>query len=134
LAERTLETLIPDAHERGKRITEISDASRAVVVKAYLHDSLLARRNVFQESPAAHALSPLIEEERGDLLAATIRLSDLLEPLIETLENHGIRVPLSYSQARTLDAAVLSLVNAAPKKSASLEQTTSLVHSLLPKS
>jgi hypothetical protein len=134
LAERTLETLIPDPHERGKRITEISDASRAVVGKAYLHDCLIARRNVFQESPAAHALAPLIEEERSDLLAATIRLSDLLEPLVETRGNHGIRAPLSYSQARTLDAGVLSLVNAAPKQSASLEQTTNLVHSLLPKS
>jgi hypothetical protein len=134
LAERRLEALIPDAHERGKRITEISDASRAVVGKAYLHDCLVARRNVFQESPAAHGLSPLIEEERSDLLAAAIHLSDLLEPLIETRGNHGIRTSLSYSQARTLDAGVLSLVNAAPKQSASLEQTTNLVRSLLPKS
>jgi hypothetical protein len=130
LAEHTLETLIPDSHERGQRVTEIADASRAVVGKAYFHDRLIERRNASQDTPAAHALTPLLEEERGDLLAATARLSDLLEPLVDTKKN-VLHSPLSYAQARTLDAAVLSLVNAAPKQSASLEQTEGLVRSLL---
>lgn len=130
LAERTLETLIPDSHERGQRVTEIADASRSVVGKAYLHDKLVARYNASQGSPAAHALMPLIDEERGDLLAATVRLSELLEPLIDTRKNL-LHQPLNYLQARRLDAAVLSLVNAAPKQSASLEQTEDLVRSLL---
>jgi hypothetical protein len=133
LAEHTLETLIPDSHERGERVTEISDASRTVVGKAYIYDRLLARRNALQESTSAHALDPLIEEERRELLTATLRLSNLLEPLIETSGNHSLHAPLSYSQARTLDGAVLSLVNAAPRQSASLAETTSLVRSLLSK-
>jgi hypothetical protein len=133
LAENLLETLIPDAHERGERVTEISDASRAVVGKAYLHDLLVGRRHTLQGSPSAPGLNTLINEEQGDLLAATARLSDLLEPLIETKVSHGLHEPLSYAQARKLDAAVLSLVNAAPRQSASLEETKGIVLTLLSK-
>jgi hypothetical protein len=131
LAEHILETLIPDSHERGVKVTAIADASRAVLGKAYLHDQLVARHSAFQGSASGRALTPLIEEERSDLLAETARLSDLLEPLIETEKNRISHVPLNYSQARALDAAVLSLVNAAPKQSASLEQATGRVRSLL---
>jgi hypothetical protein len=133
LAEHTLETLIPDSHQRGERITEIADASRTIVGKAYLHDRLVARRKAFQDSPSAHALNLLVEEERAELLAATLRLSDLLEPLIETREDRIFHLPLSYSQARVLDAAVLSLVSAAPKQTASLQETRDQIRSLLSK-
>ncbi|MGF7181583.1 hypothetical protein [Tunturiibacter psychrotolerans] len=133
LAEKTLEQLIPDSHERGERVTEIADASRAIVGKAFLCDQLIARRTAFQNSPSAHALTPLIEEERVDILAATARLSDLLEPLLEPDQSRVSNVPLNYSEARQLDAAVLSLVNAAPKQTASLENTQKHIRSLLSK-
>jgi hypothetical protein len=133
LAEKTLEQLIPDSHQRGERVTEIADASRAIVGKTFLCDHLIARRNAFQNSPSAHALTPLIEEERADILAATARLSDLLEPLLEPEQSRVSQVPLNYSEARQLDAAVLSLVNAAPKQTASLEETQKHIRSLLSK-
>jgi hypothetical protein len=133
LAEKTLERLIPDSHQRGERVTEIADASRTIVGKAFLCDQLIARRNAFQSSPSAHALTPLIEEERADILAATARLSDLLEPLLEPGQSRVSHVPLNYSEARQLDAAVLSLVNAAPEQTASLEQTQKYIRSLLSK-
>ena len=133
LAEKTLEQLIPDAHQRGERVTGISDASRAIVGKTFLCDQLIARRNAFQNSPSAHALTPLIEEERADILVATARLSDLLEPLLEQGPSHVSHVPLDYSEARRLDAAVLSLVNAAPKQTASLEDTQRHIRTLLSK-
>jgi hypothetical protein len=133
LAEKTLEQLIPDSHERGERVTEIADASRAIVGKAFLCDQLIARRTAFQNSPSAHALTPLIEEERVDILAATARLSDLLKPLLEPDQSRVSHVPLNYSEARQLDAAVLSLVNAAPKQTASLENTQKHIRSLLSK-
>jgi hypothetical protein len=133
LAEKTLERLIPDSHQRGERVTEIADASRAIVGKAFLCDQLIARRNAFQSSSSAHALTPLIEEERADILAATARLSDLLEPLLEAGQSRVSHVPLNYSEARQLDAAVLSLVNAAPEQTASLEQTQKHIRSLLSK-
>ncbi|MBB6142842.1 hypothetical protein HNQ77_000780 [Silvibacterium bohemicum] len=133
LAEMTLERLIPDSHQRGERVTEIADASRAVVGKAFFCDQLIARRNAFQDSPAAHTLTPLIAEERADLFAATARLSGLLEPLLEPVQNNISHVPLSYSQARQLDTAILSLVNAAPQQTASLEETQEHIRSLLSK-
>jgi hypothetical protein len=133
LAEKTLEQLIPDSHQRGERVTEIADASRAIVGKTFLCDQLIARRNVFQNSPSAHALTPLIEEERADILAATVRLSDLLQPLLEPELSRISHVPLNYPEARLLDAAVLSLVNAAPKQTASLEDTQKHIRSLLSK-
>jgi hypothetical protein len=133
LAEKTLEHLIPDSHQRGERVTEIADASRAIVGKAFLCDRLLARRDAFQNSPSAHALTPLIEAERADVLAATTRLSDLLEPLLEPGQSRVSHVPLNYSEARQLDAAVLSLVNAAPEQTASLERTQKHIRSLLSK-
>jgi hypothetical protein len=131
LGEKTLERLIPDSHQRGEQITEISDASRAIVGKTFLCDQLIARRNALQDSPSAHALTPLIEEERADILAATARLSDLLEPLLESGQSRVSHVPLNYSEARQLDAAVLSLVNAAPKQTAGLEETQRHIRSLL---
>jgi hypothetical protein len=133
LAEKTLERLIPDSHQRGERVTEIADASRAIVGKAFLCDQLIARRNAFQNSPSARALTSLIEEERADILAATARLSDLLEPLLEPGQSRVSHIPLNYSEARQLDAAVLSLVNAAPEQTASLEQTQKYIRSLLSK-
>jgi hypothetical protein len=133
LAEKTLERLIPDSHQRGERVTEIADASRAIVGKAFLCDQLIARRNAFQDSPSAHALTPLIEEERADILAATARLSDLLEPLLEPEPSRVSHAPLNYAEARQLDAAVLSLVNAAPEQTASLDQTQKHIRSLLSK-
>jgi hypothetical protein len=133
LAEKTLERLIPDSHQRGERVTEIADASRAIVGKASLCDQLIARRNAFQNSPSAHAITPLIEEERADISAETARLSELLEPLLEPGQSRVSQVPLNYSEARQLDAAVLSLVNAAPKQTASLAETQRYVRSLLSK-
>jgi hypothetical protein len=133
LAEKALEQLIPDSHQRGERVTEIADASRAIVGKTFLCDQLIARRNAFQNSPSAHALTPLIEEERAGILAATARLSDLLEPLLEPDQSRVSHVPLNYPEARQLDAAVLSLVNAAPKQTASLEDTQRHIRTLLSK-
>lgn len=133
LGEKTLERLIPDSHQRGERVTEISDASRAIVGKAFLCDRLIARRNAFQNSPSANALTPLIEDERADVLAATTRLSDLLEPLLEPGQSRVSHVPLNYSEALQLDAAVLSLVNAAPVQTASLDQTQKHIRFLLSK-
>jgi hypothetical protein len=131
LAEKELERLIPDAHQRGERVTAITDASRAIVGKAFLCDQLIARRNAFQDSPSAHALTPLIEEERADIFAATARLSDLLEPLLDPGQSRVSRVPLNYSEARQLDAAVLALVDAAPEQTASLKETQEHIRSLL---
>jgi hypothetical protein len=133
LAEKTLEQLIPDSHQRGERVTEIADASRAIVGKAFLCDQVTARRTAFQSGPSAQALTPLIEEERADILATTARLSDLLEPILEPDQSRVYHLPLNYPEARQLDVTVLSLVNAAPKQAASLEDTQKLIHSLLSK-
>jgi hypothetical protein len=134
LAESTLEAQIPDAHERGERITQISNASQSVLGKAFFYDRLLTRQRALGESSSASSLNPLIHEERIDLLAATARLSDLLDPFPEMRGRRILREPLSYAQARSLDEAILSLFTAAPKQSASLPETTSLVRALLPKS
>jgi hypothetical protein len=133
LAESTLEAQIPDAHERGERITQISNASQSVLGKAFFYDRLLTRQRALGESSSARSLNPLIQEERVDLLAAAARLSDLLDPFPEMRGRRILREPLSYAQARSLDAAILSLFTAAPKQSASLQETTSLVRALLPK-
>jgi hypothetical protein len=133
LAESTLEAMIPDSHARGERITQISNASRAVVGKAFVYDRLLSRQRALAGSSAANALSPIARDERADLLAAMARLSDLLEPFPDMRGRRALQEPLSYAQARSLDAAILSLFNAAPRRSASLEQTTSVVRSLLPR-
>jgi hypothetical protein len=133
LAESALEAAIPDAHQRGERITEIANASQAVVGKVFLYDRLLARKRAMQEGSQANALNSLIGDERTDLLAATTKLSSLLQPLLAIPESRELSEPLSYAQARALDAAILSLYNGAPKRSANLEQTTHLVRSLLSK-
>jgi hypothetical protein len=133
LAESAIEAVIPDAHERGQRISSIADASRIVVGKAFIYNHLLARRRTLQQGSQAAALNSLIQEEKADLLDATAKLIVLLEPLLPIPEEHGPDAPLSYSQARALDTAILSLYNGASPKSASLEQTTHLVRSLLAK-
>lgn len=133
LAEHSLEVSIPDAHDRGERITEITDASKAVVGKAFFCDRLMARRLDLEASSSAHALDPLIQSERADLLAATARLSDMVNPLITVPTKHKSQTPLSYAQARELDVAILALFDAAPKQSASLLETTNRVRMLLTK-
>lgn len=119
LAESALEAAIPDAHQLGERITEIINASQAVVGKAFLYDRLLASKRALQEGSQANALNSLIEDERTDLLAATTMLSSLLHPLLATPESCEFNESLSYAQARALDAGILSLYNGAPKRSAS---------------
>jgi hypothetical protein len=104
-----------------------------VVGKAFVYDRLLSRQRALAGSSAANALSPIVRDERADLLAAMARLSDLLEPFPDMRGRRALQEPLSYAQARSLDAAILSLFNAAPRRSASLEQTTSVVRSLLPR-
>jgi hypothetical protein len=133
LAESTLEALIPDAHERGERITQISNASQAVLGKAYLYDRLLARQRVLEGSSAASEMPPLIRNERADLLAVMAKLSGMLDPFPGMHGRRNQNEPLSYAQARSLDAAILSLFNAAPRQSASLEQEAGVVRALLPK-
>jgi hypothetical protein len=133
LAESTLEAEIPDAHERGERTTQIANASQAVLGKAFLYNRLIERQRVIGESSSASALDPIIRQERADLLRDMTRLSGLLEPFPEMRGRRPLGEPLSYSQAQSLDTAILSLFNAAPKRSASLQETTSLVRSLLPR-
>jgi hypothetical protein len=133
LAEIMLEAQIPDAHERGERTTEISNASQSVLGKAFFYDRLLVRQRALGESSSASALNPLVLEERADLVAATARLSDLLDPFPEMRGRRIQREPLSYAQARSLDAAILSLFTAAPQQSASLQEATGQVRALLPK-
>ena len=84
--------------------------------KAFLYDRLLARKRAMQEGFQANALNSLIGDERTDLLAATTKLSSLLQPLLAIPESRELSEPLSYAQARVLDAATLSLYNGAPQK------------------
>jgi hypothetical protein len=132
LAETRVEALIPDAQERGDRITEISNASQAVVGKAFLYDRLLRRQHDLGERSSV-ALNSVVEGERADLLTAMNKLSNLLEPFPEMRGTRAAQAPLSYAQAQSLDAGILSLFNAAPKQSASLQATTNRVRSLLPR-
>jgi hypothetical protein len=127
-----VEALIPDAQERGDRITEISNASQAVVGKAFLYDRLLRRQHDLGERSSV-ALNSVVEGERADLLTAMNKLSNLLEPFPEMRGTRAAQAPLSYAQAQSLDAGILSLFNAAPKQSASLQATTNRVRSLLPR-
>jgi hypothetical protein len=113
LAEGILEARYSDALERSLFVTSISSVSKTLVGLAFERERLRERRSALHSCPCAADLDALLRATETRLAQALQTEGRLISEVLGALPPSTSHVPLSYPEAREMDAALESLFSAA---------------------
>jgi hypothetical protein len=117
LAEGILEARYADASERSRFVTSISAGSKNLVGLAFERERLRERRAALHSCPCALDLDALMRDTQGRLARELHAESQLLSEVLGAIPPSTSDLPLSYREARQIDAALESLFSAARESS-----------------
>jgi hypothetical protein len=123
LAEGILEARHADALERSRFVTSISSLSKTLVGLAFERERLRERRSALHSCPCATDLDALIRASETRLAQALHTEGLLVSEVLGAIPPSTSRIPLSYPEARQMDAALESLFSAARKSSSQQRDT-----------
>jgi hypothetical protein len=123
LAEGILEARHSDALERSRFVTRISSVSKTLVGLAFERERLRERRSALHSCPCAADLDALIRATETRLAQALGTEGQLVSEVLGALPPSTSRIPVSYPEARQMDAALESLFSAAQKSSSQQRDT-----------
>ncbi len=130
LAQDWLEQQYPDLDDRSKFANSALDLSKTLLGRAFFLEQLKQSRAAMPSSAEAEKLSELIARKQSSLIAAQFALAATIRPLVGEVK-HPLSKPLSYDDARKLDAALGSLLAASGQDSPDFEAEVNLVRGLL---
>lgn len=117
LAEGILEARYADASERSRFVTNVSAGSRRLVGLAFEQELLRERRAALHACPCAADLDSLIRETQARLAQELHTEGQLLSEVLGAIPASTSHRPLSYPEARQMDAALEALFSAARESS-----------------
>jgi hypothetical protein len=123
LAEGILEARYADASERSRFVTSISAGSKRLVGLAFEQERLRERRAGLHSCLCAADLNALIRDTQTRLGQELHAEGQLLSEVFGAIPPSTSHRPLSYSEARQMDAALESLFSAA-RESSHLQRDT----------
>ena len=128
LAEGVLEARYADASERSRFVTSISAVSKRLVGLAFERERLRERRAALHSCPCAAALDALIGDTQARLAQELYTEGQSLSEVLGAIPASTSDRPLSYPEARQMDAALEALFSAA--REASHQQRDTLIQAI----
>jgi len=123
LAEGILEARYSDASERSRFVTSISSVSKTLVGLAFERERLRERRSALHSCPCAADLDALLRATETRLAQALHTEGQLVSEVFGAIPPSTSHIPVSYPEAREMDAALQSLFSAARESSSQQRDT-----------
>jgi hypothetical protein len=130
LAQDWLEQQFPDIDDRSHFVNRALALSKEVLGRAFFLDQLDHSRAPMPSSEPGDKLSELIARKRASLIASQSALAATIRPLVGDLKRSASK-PLSYDDARKLDAALGALLAASGHGDAGYQADLDAVRGLL---
>jgi hypothetical protein len=117
LAEGILEARYSDALERSRFVTSVSSVSKTLLGLAFERERLRERRSALHSCPCAADLDALLRATEARLAQTLHTEGQLVSEVLGAIPPATSHIPVSYPEARQMDAALESLFSGARESS-----------------